>query len=122
MYRLIRLIIPVVATTAAAAIVTTFFVTSATAAAAEGSLFVTTTTAGTATLLLRLRFVNDDFTAHYFAVVQVSNSLLCFAIVFHFHKTEALATAGNFVFYDLSGSDTAMLFKKVPKILVGHLP
>ena len=116
-----RLIIPVVTTTAAA-VIATFFIASATTAAAEAPLLVTTAAAAAAALLLRLRFVNDDLTAHYFAVVQVSNGLLCFAIVFHFHETEALAAAGNFVFHDLSGSDTAMLFKKVPEILIGHLP
>ena len=100
MYRLIRLIIPVVATTAAAAVIATFFVTSASAAATEASLFVTTTATGAA-LLFRLRLINDDLTAHHFAVVQISDGLLCFAVVFHFNKSEALAAAGNFVLNDL---------------------
>src|ERR1700744_4958895 len=108
MYRLIRLIIPVVSTTTAAAVIATFFVTSASATAAEAPLFVTAT-ATAAALLFRLRFVNDDLTAHHFAVIQVSDSLLCFAIVFHFNKTEAFAAAGNFFFYDLGGNNSTVL-------------
>ena len=121
MYRLIRLIITVVATTAAAAVIATFFVTTTAAATAETPLFVTTTTAAAA-LLFGLRFVNDDLTAHHLTVVQVGDSLLRFAVVFHFNETEALAAAGNFILYDLGGSNGSVLFKKVPKILIGHLP
>ena len=118
---LVRLIIPVVTTTAAAAIVASFFVTSAatTAAAAKASLFEAS--AATA-LLFGLRFVDDNLTTHDFTVIQVSDSLLSFTIIFHFDKSEAFAASGNFVLYDLGGSDGAVLFKKVSKILIGHLP
>src|SRR5271168_4051803 len=121
MYRLIRLIIPVVATAATAAVIATFFVTSSSAATAKAPFLVTTTATGAA-LLFRLRFVNDDLTAHHFTVIQISDGLLRFAVVFHFNETEALAAAGNFVLYDLGGSNGTVLFKKVPKILIGHLP
>jgi len=118
---MVRLIIPVVAATTAAAVIATFFIATAATAAAEAPLFVTATAAAAA-LLLGLRFVDDDLTAHNFAVVQVSNGLLRLAIVFHFDKTEALAATGDFVLDDFSGSNCAVLFKKIPEILIGHLP
>jgi len=118
MYRLISLIIPVV-TTSATAVEAPFLVTATTTAAAKASFFEAT--AGAA-LLFWLRFVNDDLTTHHFTVIQVGDRLLSFGVVFHFDKTETLAAAGDFVLDDLGRSDCAVLFKKVPKILIGHLP
>ena len=120
-YRLIRLIIPVVTTTAAAAVVATLLVTASatTAAAAEASLLEASATAA---LLFWLGLIDNDLTTHHFTVVQVGDRLLSFAVVFHFDKTETLAAAGDFVLHDLGRSNCAVLLKKVPKILIGHLP
>src|SRR5579863_10305456 len=98
-YRLIRLIIPVVTTTAAAAVVAT--------------LLVTASAATTAALLFWLGLIDNDLTTHHFTVVQVSDRLLGFAVIFHFDKTETLAAAGDFVLHDLGRSNCAVLFKKV---------
>lgn len=95
---------------ATAAVVATFFIATATTAAAKAFLFEAATAPA---LLLGLRFIYDDFTAHYFGVVKAGDSLLCFTVVFHFHKTEAFATAGNFVFNNFGRRNSAVLFKKV---------
>jgi len=116
-----RLIIPVVTTTAAAAVVATFLVATATAAAAEASL-LEATAAAAATLLLGLGFVDDDLATHHFRIIKIRDSLLGFAIVFHFNETKAFAATGNFIFHDLGAGNRAVLFKKVSEILVGHLP
>jgi hypothetical protein len=120
MYRLIRLIIPVISTTATA-VKATFLVTTAAAAAAAAKASLLEASAAAA-LLFGLRFVNDDLTTHHFTVIQVGDRLLSFAVVFHFDKTEAFATARDFVFDNFGRGDSAVLFKKVPKILIGHLP
>jgi hypothetical protein len=120
-YRLIRLIISVVTTTAAAAVEATFLVTAATttAAATEASFLEATAAAA---LLFWLGLIDDDLATHHFTVVQVGDCLLSFAVIFHFDETETFATTGDFVLDDLGRSDRAVLLKKVPKILICHLP
>ena len=47
-----------------------------------------------------LGLVNDYFSAHYFRIVQCCYRCLRFSIVFHFHKTKTLTSAGYLVLHD----------------------
>lgn len=113
------LIIPVVTAAAATTVEATFLVATTAAATAEASFLEAT---AAATLWFRLSFVHDDLPAENFALIQTGQRVLGFSVFRHFNKTKAFATATYFVFYDLRGSNGAILFKQGSQILIGHLP
>ena len=122
-----------VSTIESTATVAVVAVVSATATAVESTTAATatesTTTATTiegALLVLAFRlgaaFVYHHVTAVNGGTVQGSDSSLTLLIVCHFNKSEAFATASEFVVNDLGRSDFAEFSEQIGQILIFQVP
>ena len=99
------------ATTVAAA---TTFTAAATAAATVGAA------EASRTLFTRTGFVHDDRTTGNGLTVQAVDGSLRFSVIAHFHKAEALGTAGFTVHHDLGRCNSTIFGESVLQILIAH--
>ena len=65
-------------------------------------------------------FVHDQITAATVLAVQALDSGLCFGIAAHFHKAEALGTAGVTLHHDLGAADIAKFAESLLQIVVAE--